>query len=281
MPRDHFGGVRIRHRIEQLVRNTVAGKKALQTNDAGRIRRIDQHWTPGTAPDQVDAAKDERTHDTLAEIGFGNQKGAQPLRRNQQRVDVAPRVAIDQRDAAGKLTQLGQKLARPLLNDRRDMTEAVALADRHMAGKDDKHARSDFAGLEQRFAMLVVARLAEPAHPRDFLRRQRRKGLLITRKCARRRRHLICLVSHRSLFRHFTLVSFPRRTRRSRIFPGKPTSYLSGCFSLVSPGATSSELDDEIVKSSRSLACDFLRLRFSRNASFSRSWRKSFASFPD
>jgi hypothetical protein len=52
--------------------------------------------------------------------------------------------------------------------------------------------------------------------------------------------------------------------------PGLPSS---------SP-TTSSEADDEGVKSPLSLACDFLRLRFSRSASFSRPSRVSLAAFP-
>ena len=42
----------------------------------------------------------------------------------------------------------------------------------------------------------------------------------------------------------------------------------------------SSAAEDAVVKSSRPLACDFRRLRFSRNARFSRSWRRSFAGLP-
>jgi hypothetical protein len=42
----------------------------------------------------------------------------------------------------------------------------------------------------------------------------------------------------------------------------------------------SSEAEDAVVKSPRPLACDFRRLRFSRNARFSRSWRRSLAGLP-
>ena len=40
-------------------------------------------------------------------------------------------------------------------------------------------------------------------------------------------------------------------------------------------------MEDAVVTSSRPLACDFLRLRFARNACFNRSWRGSFAGCPD
>jgi hypothetical protein len=60
---------------------------------------------------------------------------------------------------------------------------------------------------------------------------------------------------------------------------GKPTGYLPGLSSPLSR-VTSSAADDDGVKSALSLACDFRRLRFSRNASFSRASRRSLADFP-
>ena len=173
--------------VEQMMRKTVAGEKPLQANDAARIRRSDQHRTANAALDQAHPAKDKSTHDALAEIGFGDQQRAQSLRRNQKRFDVALGAAIDQCDAARELTDFGEKLTRPLIDYRCDMTEAIALADRDMAGQNDEHARSGLAGLEQFFAILVIAHLAEPAHARDLLRRQRRECLLKTRKHGRQR----------------------------------------------------------------------------------------------
>ena len=87
--------------IEQMMRNAVAGEKSVQPDHAAGIRRPDQHRAAGAGLDQVDPAQDQRAHDALAEIGFGNQQRPQSLRRNQQRLDVAFGTAIDQRDAAG------------------------------------------------------------------------------------------------------------------------------------------------------------------------------------
>src|SRR5882757_10000414 len=91
-------------------------------------------------------------------------------------------MAVDQRDAAGKLADLGQKLPRALLDHGRDMAEAVAQRDRDMARQHHKHARAGLAGLEQSFAVLVAAQFAEPAHALDLVARQRRKSLLEARK---------------------------------------------------------------------------------------------------
>src|SRR5258705_103530 len=155
------------------------------------------------ALDQADPAQDQRAHDALAKIGFGDQQRAQPLRRNQKRLDVALGMAIDQRGAARELTDFGEKLTGPLIDHRRDVTEAIALRDRDMAGQDHEHPRSGLAGLEQRFAGLVTADLAEPAHSRDIRRRQYRECLLKTRKRGCGRKPAIRLAFSRGIDAHF------------------------------------------------------------------------------
>ena len=211
-------------RIEQVMRITVAGEKSLQANDAARTRWADQHRAADAALDQAHPAQDQCAHDALAEIGFGDQQRAQSLRRNQQRFDVALGVAIDQRDAARELTDFGEKLPRPLIDDRRDVTEAVALGDRDMAGQNDEHAGSGLAGLEQHVAVLVGSDIAEPAHPRDFLRRQRRECLLMTRKRGGQRsadiRLAFCagVYAHRASHHQKEKENLPRRP--NRLFAG-------------------------------------------------------------
>ncbi len=175
---DQLGGIMIPFRVEQMMRNAVAGEKSLQADDAARIQGPDQHRAADPALDQADPAQDQRAHDALAEIGFGDQQRAQSLRRNQERLDITLGMAVDQSDAAGELADLGEKLPRALIDHRRDVTEAIALGDRHMAGQDDEHAGPGLAGLEQHFAVLVPARLAKPAHARNLLQRQRRECLL-------------------------------------------------------------------------------------------------------
>src|SRR5579872_3446485 len=192
------------------MRVSVAAEKALQTNDTGRIRRADQDRPARAAPDQADPAKNQRAHDPLAEIGFGDQKRAQTLRRNQKRFDVALGMTVGQRDAARKLTELGEKLPRPLFNDRRDTTKTGTAGDGDVAGQHDKHAGADLAGLEQDLAILELALFAEAAHPRNFLRGQRRKCLFVARKRARQARAGAHLASRDGLFRHFS--NLPQRT---------------------------------------------------------------------
>src|ERR1700688_4614893 len=116
-------------------------------------------------------------------------------------------MAIDQRDAPRKLADFGEKLTRPLVDHRRDVAEAIALGDRDMAGQYDEHAGAGLAGLEKLFAIAVMANLAEPAHPRDLLRRQRRECLLKARKRGRERNAAIGLAFSRGVHGHLRLNS--------------------------------------------------------------------------
>src|SRR6202790_5808988 len=116
-------------------------------------------------------------------------------------------MAVDQRHAPRELADFGEKLPRPLIDHRRDVAEAVALGDRDMAGEHHEHPAPGLAGLEQCFAVLVMAQLAEAAHARDLLRRQARKGLLHARKRARRRRAAIGVTSSRRIHAYLRLAS--------------------------------------------------------------------------
>ena len=132
--RDEVGGVLVGGGIEHMMGMAVALQKILQPRHVAERVSADQHRAADAALDQVDPAQDQRAHDALAEIGFGDQQRPQLLRRDQQRLDIALGMAVDQRDAAGELADLGEKLTRPLIDDRRDVAEPVALGDRDVAG---------------------------------------------------------------------------------------------------------------------------------------------------
>jgi hypothetical protein len=87
-------------RIEHLVRVGVAGKKVLQPDHVGMVRRADQARTAGPGFDQEYATQDQRTHDPLAKMDFGDQQGAQPGRRDEQCLAVGERARVDQRRTA-------------------------------------------------------------------------------------------------------------------------------------------------------------------------------------
>src|SRR5262245_58754163 len=161
-------------------------------------------------------------------------------------------MAIDQRDTAGELADLGQKLSRWLIDDGRDMAEPVAMGNADLARQHYEHAGTGLAGLEQRLAMLVAAYLAKPPHAVDFVRGQRRKGLLISDEGSGSAGWVhttdVCHVGTRL---PYSDASLPASSREAL------------------PSA-----EDAAALSLRPLACDLRRLRFSRSASFSRSCRE-------
>jgi hypothetical protein len=107
----------------------------------------------GTALDQADTAQDQRAHDALAKVGFGNQQRTQFVRSNQQRLDIALGIAVDQRTRPDSWPISGKELTGPLIEQWRDVAKPVAQRDRDMARQHHEHAGTGLAGLEQRFAM--------------------------------------------------------------------------------------------------------------------------------
>ena len=161
------------------MRLAVAAQKGLQPDDVVRCRRADQDRAARAGLDQADAAQDQRAHDALAELRLGHQQAAQRLGLDHQRLDVAFGVAVDQGGASGQRADLGQELAGTLIDDGRDVAEAVALGDRHVAADDDEHAAAEVAGLEQGLAIAVAVDRTEPPQPLDFQCRQHREHLIV------------------------------------------------------------------------------------------------------
>jgi hypothetical protein len=99
--------------------------------------------------DQVDPAKDQGARDPLAELGLRDQQRAQPLRGDQDDLDLALGVPVHQGRPRGQLPHLGQELPRPLLHDRLPDAQPVALGDRDLAAQHHEHPRAGLARLEQ------------------------------------------------------------------------------------------------------------------------------------
>ena len=159
------------------MRNAVAAEEVAQAHDVGRRRRTDQHRAAGAGLDQPHAPQDQRAHDPLAEIGFGNQQRTQPVVRDQQRFDFADRTAVDERAAAAQLTDLAGELADTVLDDRRVMAVAITAGDADGTGQHDEHAGPGLAGFEQPLTVRIAPHRAEAPHALDLRGRQRRKRL--------------------------------------------------------------------------------------------------------
>jgi hypothetical protein len=147
-------------------------------HEVGGCWRSDQNRAAGLGLNQTDATKDERTHDTLTELRFGDEQPAQIFGRNHERLDVAFCVAVDQSGASGQRSYFSQELPGTLISDGRDVPQAVALRDGHVPAEDDEHA-PDVAGLGQALPVAVAADRSESSQTRYFLRRQDRKHLIV------------------------------------------------------------------------------------------------------
>ena len=114
-------------RIEQMVRNAVPSEKALEPDHIRRALRANENRAREPGLKQSHPAKNERPHDALAELGFGDQERTQTFGRNEQGLDVALCRAVRDRRAPGKLAGVSRELTRALFDDRRRMAQAVAL----------------------------------------------------------------------------------------------------------------------------------------------------------
>ena len=61
--------------VEQLMRMAVAAQKALQPQHVAIVGAADDDRAAGAGFEQPDAAEDQRPHDALAELGFGDRAG--------------------------------------------------------------------------------------------------------------------------------------------------------------------------------------------------------------
>ena len=93
---------------------------------------------PAPNSKQADAAQDQRAHDPLAEIGFGDQQRAQPVGRNDQRSHGLLRGGVRKRRPPGHLRQFAHELAGAVRDDQRAATRLIALGDVDVAGEDDE-----------------------------------------------------------------------------------------------------------------------------------------------
>ena len=127
---------------------------------------------------QADPAQDQRAHDPLAEVRFGDDQRAQLIGRHEQRLDIVVRVRIHQRGATGERPDLAEELAMAVRDERHDVSQPVALAQRHPAAENDEHPGTGLAGGDEALAARVASRRPEAADARDLGIRQLRKHLM-------------------------------------------------------------------------------------------------------
>ncbi len=163
--------------IKPQMRMTIAAEEAFEPEHVAVLGPTDDHRSAAAGLDQADAPQDKRAHDALAELRLRDQERTQAIRCDDQGLDRALRVRVDQRGPAGELRQLAHERARLVGDDQLAAAELAVLGDVDLAGQDDHQPVADLADARERIARRVGADLAEPAHALDLMRLQCRKHL--------------------------------------------------------------------------------------------------------
>ena len=166
----------------------VARQESFQPEDVGVAVPADDDRAAGAGLDQADPPQDQRAHDPLAELRLGDEQGAQPVRRDHQRLDLAQRMGVDQRRLARQLGELADEGARAVGDDELARVAVPAVpGDVDLAGQDQGQSVAALAGTHQHVAVGESAKAAEAPKPLDFRRRQRRIHLRTAAVVDRRR----------------------------------------------------------------------------------------------
>ena len=168
-------------RVHPLIRMPVAGEEALEPKRVAVIDVADDDGAAGAFFEDADPAQDQRTHDPLAELGFGDQQRAQPLRWNVECADRLAGVTVDQRRTARELRQFSDHGAGSGAVKRPAAVLFVVPDEIDRSGQDHEKTVAPLADLEQRLPGIVLPVLAEPAHPLELGGRQREKDLVAPR----------------------------------------------------------------------------------------------------
>ncbi|MEJ0041746.1 MAG: hypothetical protein WDM81_05835 [Rhizomicrobium sp.] len=152
----------------------VAAEERGQADHVDIAFAADDHRTAGAGLQEADAPQDERAHDALAQFRLLDQKIAQALRADDDRLDRGECGGVDQRRLAGKLRQLAHEAAGAVGDDELFAAQRVALLDRDLAGEDQEEPGRYLARAGHGLARGIAAFLAEAAQARKFLVSQMR-----------------------------------------------------------------------------------------------------------
>ena len=164
--------------IEQLLRMAVAAQKDLQPQHVAIVGATDDDRAAGAGLQQPDAAEDQGAHDALAELGLGNQQGAQPVRRDDQGLHRVLRGDVHQRRPSGQLRELAYEFAGPMADNAEALAGFIDMGHVDPARQNDHQARADLPDGKERRALGEGAALAEAAHPLDLQGIEHRQHLL-------------------------------------------------------------------------------------------------------
>jgi len=114
---DQCLGFRIGLGVQPLVGMAVAAEKTFKPKHIGVLRTTHDNRPAGAGLKQTDPTQNQRAHDPLAKLCFGDQQRAQFFRRDDECFDLRLRMGVDESRSARKLRQLAHERSRPMGHD--------------------------------------------------------------------------------------------------------------------------------------------------------------------
>jgi hypothetical protein len=139
----------------------IGAPQQICENDESRVsRRSDQDRTT-TILNQSDPPKNERAHDLRAELSFGNQKRPEPLRRDEECINVRDGNRVNEVWFAAECGRLSEKVPLTNLLKKPRLPKSVPYDQMYGSTSQDPHAVALLSGAKHDVAGFPVFRRPE------------------------------------------------------------------------------------------------------------------------
>jgi hypothetical protein len=130
----------------------VASEKTIKPKHVAVVGTADDDRSADTRLEQANAAQDQRAHDPLSEVGFGNQQRSEALWRDEQGLNRPSRMGVHQSRPSHQLSQFTHERTGVVDNDQLSASGYMVSCDVDFAGQNNRQAVPRVADLDQRIA---------------------------------------------------------------------------------------------------------------------------------
>ena len=123
--------------IQQLMRMSVTAKKALEPQHVAVVDVTENDGAARPALQYGGPTQDQRPHDALAEVSFGNDQRPQAIGGDDESLDRLLRHSVRQRGPARQLRHLADEVAWPNSDDRLVHIQLIVLGNNNTASEDN------------------------------------------------------------------------------------------------------------------------------------------------
>src|SRR6201996_4187596 len=144
-----FRGAGVRLGVEQPMRITVSNQKSLQPQRMCAVHRPDDDHASAARADKPDPPQDKRTHDDLADVGFGSDQAQKVGTLYPDKSRGYDRQAGHQDATLIEMIQLTAELMRRMCRHRTRLTVTVEIEDLNAAFEHEEEIDASLPLLEQ------------------------------------------------------------------------------------------------------------------------------------